>query len=191
MILLFALGCAPPDDGSCEAAAERLGELVCVHAIEDLARWDEVAREADAIDQDRMTKWAAPYGPDSPLADTLFLNSNVYPLHWELLRAAFPDRFPAMTLESYSAMVLDPDEKVLESGNLASYIGPDGDFFGFTIWDDRTQAGVVTYPRVLAAWEDLSARFGPAELVFVPNTTWQSEAAASWTDRPFAVRGLD
>ncbi|MCA9570137.1 MAG: hypothetical protein KC656_19965, partial [Myxococcales bacterium] len=185
---LLLLGC-PAHNGSCDEANVRLGKIACVHRVPDEATWREIAREADPVDQDTITKWARPYGDASPLPETLFLDSNTYPLHWEMLREAFPDRFPGLTLEEYSRMVLDPDRKVLSSGNVALYDGPDGAFYGFTIWDDRTRPELtVTYDEVLASWEDLNDRFELAELVFVPNTSLQAENAATW-DAPFQVRG--
>ncbi|MEZ4316010.1 MAG: PEP/pyruvate-binding domain-containing protein [Myxococcota bacterium] len=188
MWLALLLGC-PAHDSTCDEANARLGVIACVHRVRDEAEWRTIARPADPVDQESITKWARPYGPDSPLPETLFLNSNTYPLHYEMLGDAFPDRFPGLTLEDYSVMVLDPERKVLSSGNLALYDGPDGRFYGFTVWDDRTRPErTVTYDEVLDSWLDLNERFEPDELVFVPNTGLQAENAATW-DAPFAVRG--
>jgi len=189
MWLTLLLGCPAPPTGSCDEANARLGRIACVHRVADDAEWLEIAREAEPIDESTLTKWAAPYGPESPLPETLFLNSNAYPLHWQMLREAFPDRFPGLDLTEYSRMVLDPDRKVLQTGNLAEYIGPDGRFYGFTIWDDRTRPELtISYDEVLTAWLDLNERFEFAELVFVPNTALQTANAATWP-APFRVRG--
>ncbi len=194
--LLALLGCREPT-ASCDAANERLGVEACVNEVPDLETWERITLLSEAVDQHRITKWAMPWdgaGRQSPLPETVFLNSNTYELHWQMLGDAFPAEFPGLTLAGYSRMVLDPRVKTLQSGNLLQLADPvsgQPERWGFTIWDDRTQPELtLTYEEALAVFEELDPRFAPDSLAFVPNTPLQEENAARWVaenDPPFRV----
>jgi hypothetical protein len=196
LLMLALLGCRTPT-ASCEVANARLGVEACVNTVPDLETWDRISVPSEAIDQHRVTKWAMPWdeaGRPSPLAETVFLNSTTYALHWEMLRDAFPAEFPGLTLMGYSRMVLDPREKVLQSGDLLRFVDPatgQPGRWGFTIWDDRTRPErTLTYDAALAVFEELQPRFAPDALAFVPNTPLQEQNAARWVaehDPPFRV----
>lgn len=176
---------------ACADATARYGESVCVARVDDLDTWATVTTPGEAADQVRATKFLMPYTEEAPLP-TVIANSNTFALHYDMMTLAFPDQFGGWTQNDYSQAVLDPERKILQSGNLNEYIAlTGGTFYGFTVWDSPANAAsTVTYPDVLAVFIELQDRFTLGDLVFVPNSTNQREAVLGWpTDRPFAVRG--
>jgi hypothetical protein len=199
LILLIAalVGCKQPptvvlDDTACADASERLGKTVCLSRIEDRDDWEAVSIDPGIVDQALATKYMVPAVDDAALPP-LFVNANVYALHYDFLLEAFPDDFSGMTWAQYVAMLVDPEVRQYFGGEIAEYISPDGSHrFGFIVWDDPADASTtVTYQQVLAVWEALQPRFRVGELMFAPNSSNQRAAAATWTDAPFPIRGED
>lgn len=202
MFILAALvgcrGCENPGDdsvpvveGLCGEVSESLGKLVCVHTIDDLTRWEQVTVTAAPVDQLRATKYLLPRAEDAPLP-LLFLNANVYTLHYDMLVEAFPEHYAGLSHAAYVDLILNPDAPAYFAGNIAEYIATEGGtFFGFTVWDDPAElSATVTYDEVLAVYEQLSPAFSYGELVFVPSSSNQIAAAADW-DASFPIRGVD
>ena len=180
----------PLDESACSDASARLGETVCLHRIESRAHWDIVATDADVLDQDKTTKYLVPVS-DAEALPTMFVNANVYALHYDFLREAFSQFFGTMTWEQYAAMLVDRDVRRYFGGNVSEYIEVDGGRrFGFIVWDrPEDLASTVTYEEVLAVWTELQDRFRLGALMFAPNSSNQRDAAATWADAPFAIRG--
>ncbi len=195
MLSLLLLACTPVDpsvygDGPCAEASARVGALVCVHEVPDLETWQAITVDASAADQDRATRHMVPADDDQPLP-ALFADANTYDLHYDMLSQAFPDIFPGLSFEDYVTMVVEPDLRTYYSGDVATWIGAGGALtYGFTIWDDPARVETtITLADATRVWDQLQPRFAPAELVFVPNSSNQRAAAATWDDAPFAIRG--
>ena len=170
----------PLDESACSDASARLGETVCLHRIETRAHWDTVATDADVVDQDKTTKYLVPVS-DAEALPTMFVNANVYALHYDFLREVFPELFGTMTWEQYAAMLVDLDVRRYFGGNVSEYIEVDGSRrFGFIVWDRPEQlASTVTYEEVLAVWTELQDRFRLGALMFAPNSSNQRAAATT------------
>ncbi|MFZ5478262.1 MAG: PEP/pyruvate-binding domain-containing protein [Myxococcota bacterium] len=191
MIVLLLVACRPPEgDDVCETASRRLGETVCLTAIEDEPDWDTVAVDAGVVDQVDGAKYLVPARADAPLP-AVFVNSERYALHYDFLREAFPAEYATLSWDAYVAMVIDPDARVYWGGDVSEYVEADGAHrFGFIVWDDPADpATLPTYAEVLAVWEALSERFALGELMFVPSSVQQRDAAELWDGAPFDVRG--
>ena len=178
--------------GACEVASERVGELVCIESIRVEDEWSSVATEAEAVDQDQSVKYLVPVDDTQPLP-TAFVNSQRYALHYDFLRDAFPEHYGLLQWDEYVAMIVDPGERAYFGGNVSRYVEADGsNFYGFIVWDDPQDASTTpTYDNVLSTWRALQEQFGLAELVYVPWSNNQRDAAENWTDAPFAIRGDD
>jgi pyruvate,water dikinase len=194
-VIFALLACeAPPitplDETACPDASARLGATVCLHQIDTKREWDTVATDAAVVDQDLATKYLVPVHEDEVLP-SLFVNANLYALHYDFLREVFPDAYATMTWEQYVAMIIDRDVRRYYGGNVTEYLEPDGTRrFGFIVWDDPADANsTVTYEEVHTVWVALQERFGRGSLMFVPGSSNQREAAATWTDAPFTIRG--
>lgn len=200
-ILLALTGCrgcgsdgddsVPIVEGLCGEVSESLGKLVCVHAIADQRTWELVTVEAAPVDQLRATKFLIPRDESQPLP-LLFLNSNVYTLHYDMLLEAFPDHYAGLSHAAYVDLILNPDHPAYYAGNLAEYIATEGGtFFGFTVWDDPADvSATATYEEVLEVYNQLRGAFTYGELVFVPSSANQVAAVAGW-NAAFPIRGVD
>jgi hypothetical protein len=191
--LFFALvlGCKPVDygEGPCAEASERVHALACVYDISSLEGWEEVSVPCEVADQERSGRYLVPVSEAAPLP-TLFENAQVFDLHYELLTEGFPDIFAGLSWEGYYALVVEPDKDGFFAGNLSAYIAEDSSLdYGFTVWDDPERPETtVSLEQVSLVYQELSEHFTIAPLMFVPSSSNQREAAASW-NAPFAIRG--
>ena len=192
-MLLLALGCDPAEEvdgpGACEAASERIGDLVCADRIDDRDTWKALSTEAGVVDQDRTVKYLVPVEDSLPVP-TAFVNSQRYELHYDFLREAFPESYGMLQWNDYVAMIIDPSLRAYYGGNVGEYVENDGSKrFGFIVWDNPQDASTTTtYEEVLFTWRTLQAAFGLCDLMFVPWSENQRAAAETWDDAPFAIR---
>jgi hypothetical protein len=191
MIFALLLACqTPPDGGVCFEAGEQLGFIPCVHVLETHEDFEDVAVDAEAVDQTWTTKYLVPVKTGMAIDESVFVDAQRYALHRDFLAEAFPEEFGSITSASYSEMVLDPENRSFFSGNITEYIDEDGvEFPGFIVWDRSTEDETVTLEEVTTVWEALRDRIGFGELHFVPRTPTQLEALAGW-DAPFAIADI-
>ena len=181
-----------PVPGPCDDAEVRLGYRACVHDIPDDATFQSVTIAAKLVDQLRVGKYMVPATTEAA-ADlpTLFLDVNVFGLHYDFMVKAFPDLFAGLTLDQYTAMTLHPETREYYAGTYSIYIDTTGFFYGFTVWDDpQDETSTVTEEHVGAVYAELSAHFGVGPLEWVPNTAAQVEAAETWGETDFPIHGL-
>lgn len=195
MLPFLFLACAPVDpsqygEGPCAEASARVGARVCVHDVPDLALWEGITVDASAADQDRATRHMVP-ADDGEALPALFADANTYDLHYDMLSQAFPDVFPGLSFDDYVTMVVEPDVRTYYSGDVATWIGAGGTLtYGFTVWDDPARVETtITLADATRVWEQLQPHFAVDTLAFVPNSSNQRDAAATWDDAPFAIRG--
>jgi hypothetical protein len=182
----------PAGPDTCEVLTDQRGFLVCMQTLGTRAEWESVATDAAVIDQDRVTKYLIPVD-DEQVVPTVFVNANHYALHYDFLRDAFPDSFANLLWAQYVAMIVDRAQRRYFGGEVSEFIEADGTRrFGFIVWDDpAVEAQTITYEEVLTVWTELQARFRLGALMFVPNSTHQRDAASTWADAPFLIRGED
>ncbi len=193
--LLLLLGCAPPQGhakGPCDEVNEALGITVCVHDVQDDVGWNEISGEADTVDVTRLASFMTPATPEAPLP-TLFVNQNVFPLHYDMLTQAFPDLYAGLTWEEYGDMVTDGANRTYFAGDISQREEADGTvWYSFIVWERPAEIETTpTLEEVTATWLALTERFPLAPLVFVPYTEAQEASAATWTQAPFPIRNLD
>jgi len=190
----------PPDDSEppeqvedphCAEAAERLGYEACVHSIPDEDSYSAVTIPSSAVDQLQVGKYLVP-AVDEARLPPLWMVVEAFALHYDFLVTAFPDSFSGLDTQAYYELILYPDTREFYAGGHAVYIDSEGIFYGFTVWDDAADdSTTVTMDDVASAWSQLQERFAIGELYWVPGTSNQMEAAASWDDPPFPIRGLE
>lgn len=183
---------APPvDETACPEAEARLGYPACVHRIGDDATFNAVTIASSSIDQLRVGKYLVP-AVDDARVPPVFLYVDTFALHYDFLVTAFPDLFSGLTTADYEALVLHPETREFYGGTYSLYLSADGFFYGFTVWDDPSDAtSTVTMADVTAAWEILTERFELDALSWVPYSSAQANAALTWTDAPFPIAGID
>lgn len=176
--------------GPCDDVNEKLGLTVCVHGIPDEPTWDTVAGPANTDDVVKLASYMTPATDDAPLP-TLFVNQNVFPLHYYMLTQAFPDLYAGLTWDEYGEMITG--DRTYWAGDIAERRDADGStWYSFVVWEKPADASTTpSLAEVTAVWEELTARFLIGPLVFVPYTETQEASVATWTDAPFEIRVLD
>ena len=209
LTLLAMLGCtdkatptdsAPPsddtaepvvDEAACAEAAERLGYPACEHRIPDDDTFTAVTIASSAVDQMRVGKYLVPAREDSRIPP-VFLYVDPFALHYDFLITAFPDIFSGLATSEYEQLTINPDTREFYAGTISLYLDGSDFFYGFTVWDDpEDDTSVPTQEDVTTAWQTLQDRFEIGDLAFVPSSETQAEEAATWSDTPFSVRGLE
>lgn len=196
MILLAALfGCAGPGGsaaGPCDDVNDALGITVCLHAIPDNPTWNVVAGSAETDDVVRLASYMTPATPEAPLP-TLFVNQNIFPLHYDMLTQAFPDLYAGLTWEEYGTMVTDGENRTYYAGDISERKEADGStWYSFIVWEQPAdETTTPTLEQVTQTWLALTERFQIANLVFVPYTETQEASAGTWTNAPFEIRNVD
>jgi len=169
-----------------------MGITACVHLLPDRHTWETVAKEAPAVDQDRLTKHFVPMEGTETALTPLLANANEFELHSEFLWRTFPDEFPDMNQELYRELVLGSD-RPFASGNLVELTIDGETRWGFVIWDRPAEADeTVTLDQATQVYEALRpmvAELSDSPPLFLPYTDNQVNAAAGW-DAPFEIRGF-
>jgi hypothetical protein len=179
----------PGEPGPCDAAEDLLGQRVCVHDLDSWDLWQELAIPSPAHDQLALTKYLSP-ATDTARLPALFMDVNVYSLHYDLLVEAFPDDFVGLSHGEYNDLILAQGREFV-AGSLVQFSSPQEPIFGFTVLDDPADDdATATYEQVLATWLELSEHLGLGQLAFIPTTGNQLQAAAGWSDA-FPIHGQD
>ncbi len=181
-----------PEETACIEAAEVLGYTPCVHRIDSDQAFTDVTIASSSVDQIRVGKYLAPIDDEARLP-TLYVNVQIFSLHYDLLVTAFPETFSGLSPTDYNKLILYPDSREFYAGTVSVYLSSDGGnpYYGFTVWDDPADTSTtVTQADVTTAWEYLQPRFEVGELVFVPGTSNQQADASGWSDAPFGIAGV-
>lgn len=179
----------PPADLPCEVEGEGFTAPPCSHQISSWEQWEQLARPSAAHDQIAFTKYLSPARDDARLP-ALFMNVGLFTLHYELLSNVFDERFPLLSPGEYNQLVLTPDRE-FTAGSLVQLHVDQEPRFAFTVLDDPAdEAATVSYAQVLRTYHELSAGLKIGELAFLPKTSNQAAATASW-DGAVPVVGAD
>jgi hypothetical protein len=178
----LAAGCSDGDpvvqaasESQCPKAAQRTGELECLHRIADQGQWESVSVKVSAVDQVRSAKYMLPTRSDARLLP-LFLNGSRHELHYDFLIEVFPELFPGLTPKQYLALLFDPAEREYLVGAVTEYRVPEGGTrFGFTLAGDPSTTGRIDCDDVRAARDELRPRLPTSELWAVPSDREQLE----------------
>jgi hypothetical protein len=181
----------PVVDVACDEAEALLGYRACVHQIADEDTFDGVTVASTLVDQKRVGKYLIP-AVEAARLPGLFLDVNAFGLHYDFMVQAFPDLFAGLTTAQYTELTLHPATREFFAGTVSLYLDAEkGFFYGFTVWDDpQDETSTVTEADVEATWSGLQERFLIGDLVWVPNTAAQLEAAETWGETAFPVHGL-
>jgi hypothetical protein len=160
---------AAPTETACAEAAERTGELACLHVVTSEAEWQSVSVPMEAVDQVRSTKYMVPARPSARLP-ALLLNSSRYELHYDFLVTAFADSFPSLTPKQYLQLLFDAEQREFLVGAVTEYRTAEADKrWGFTVAGDPQQPGFVTCDDVRRAQRELQPRLPGGALWVVPS----------------------
>jgi hypothetical protein len=174
----------------CAELSRAYGVTYCAHTISDEETWDALAVYAGGLEAITATKYVM--GADDTLQVPLtFMNVNIHRLHYEFLVTAFPDLFEGISPVQYLDMAMDGETRRLMVGTIALYASEDEPFYGFTVLDDTNSSEkVIRFEQVLHLYQELSSHFSLGELSFVPETSAQMAAAATWP-ATFPIAGVD
>lgn len=194
-LLATLAGCTGPGGlppGPCDDVNEALGITVCLHDIPDSPTWNVIAGPAATDDVVRLASYMTPAQADAPLP-TLFVNQNIFPLHYDMLTQAFPDLYAGLSWDEYGEMVTDGANRTYYAGDISERQDPDGTtWYSFIAWEKPADASTTpTLAQVTEAWTALTERFHVAPLVYVPYTETQEANAATWVNAPFEIRNVD
>lgn len=180
-----------PVELECGEAAARLGYPACEHRVPDDPTFEALTIASSSLDQLRIGKYLVPAVDDARLPP-VFLYVGAFPLHYDFLTQAFPDLFAGLTTLQYVDLILYPDTREFYAGTYGLYLTDDSFAYGFTVWDDPSDpTSTVTEEDVEKAWLQLRDRFEIGELYWVPNSSNQIEASASWTNTAFPILGRE
>ena len=143
-------------EGVCDGANEAHGTVTCRDgrvSAEDF-RFLTV-EDSGSADVERVGKFMVPARSDAALLPPLLQNANLFPIHREFLFSVFPERFPALSLEQYRELVMDPETRSYFTGSVVR------------LWDGRMGFSVVTDP--LAS----SPALDPSDLTMVAEALTQ------------------
>lgn len=181
----------------CDEVNAALGITVCVGSVLDQETWDTVSGEANTSDVSRLASFMVPAdtvnGDAAPLPP-LFVNQNVFPLHYDMLTQAFPDYYAGLTWDEYGVMVCDGDNRTYFAGDISERPDPDGGepWYSFIVWEYPSDVeSTPTLAQVTDVWLQLINRFQIANLTFVPYTENQEASVAEWGVAPFPMRNID
>ncbi|MCX4242490.1 PEP/pyruvate-binding domain-containing protein [Paraliomyxa miuraensis] len=179
--------CRPHED-LCAEASERMGHTVCVHAIDDDEQWTRlsVGGGAPLGGIERMGKYLVPLDGQARLP-TVLSNANLYRLHYCLMSVGFAPQFPGLTPGGYARLILTHAGREFYAGALYELQTPDPARFGFSVEAAARPEEQLTPDEIYTVYRQLSDRFAPGELGYIPYGAAQQLAAAAWSDPPFPV----
>ena len=172
--------CGAGNDDPCGDAERRLGFRACVHRVGDAELWASLGRATAPADQVRTARYLAPARDDARLPVLIEDMSSPYEYHYELMREAFGDRFPALSPEEYVALITDPERREFYAGSITEVVRPDGSHaYGFIAYDDATPAGTLTCAELRDAHDQVAAGFALGPVVVMPTTGYQRDVLAT------------
>ena len=120
---------------------------------------------------ERWTKFLLPADDDPGLLGPLFQNVARYPLHFEFLKAEFPDRFAAVDEAGYRALVERRATRRYFAGSLSRIKTSQGNIYGFTIFTNLADPReLLTVEEVRGVYQALSGVFALRPLAYANAT---------------------
>jgi len=177
----------------CDEAEARLGYRVCVCRVPDASVWTSITLPVPTPFERRATKYSLPARDDARLPG-LFMDVNVFTLHYDFMRQAFPDEFGDLGVRDYLTLIEDPERREFYAGGLSEFaLGGQAVLYGFTIWDDPGDpATTITCSEAHAVYAMLDPRFDLVPLAFVPSSANQRDMLADCDIPSYdAEAGLD
>lgn len=133
----------------------------------------------------RVAKFVMP-ARTGVLPAVAFMATSRFMLHVDFLKAAFPETFGALVGGDYPALFLE-EERSFIAGSISESEGR----YSFSVVESQSvPASLVTRDIAIEVWTHLQPRFGLASLSFLALSDRQRDAAATWSDLPFAVEGV-
>lgn len=179
--------CAKHDD-VCAKAAARVQHTVCAHTIDNAEQWTRmsVGGGLNIGGLRRLGKYMVPVDETSRLPP-VFSDANSYRLHYCLMSAGFEPLFPGLTTAEHAALLLTHTRREFYAGAIYEFRGDSETPFGFSVETASREDELLPVETIYSVYRQLSDRFEPGELGYLPRGTLQTDDAATWTDAPFVV----
>jgi hypothetical protein len=182
--------CAPHPD-LCEEANARLSHRVCAHTVDDEVQWTQLSIGGGAAIAGirRVGKYMVPIGPQARLP-TVFADANSYRLHYCLMSSGFAPLFPGLTTADHAELILTRAGREYYAGSVYEFQaspGSESPHFGFSIETAIRPEEMLDADTIYGVYRQLSDRFAPGDLGYLPRGTLQEATAAAWVDPPMPV----
>lgn len=114
---------------------------------------------------------------------------NEHPLHFEFLKAAFPEDFAGIDADEYTALVARRETRQFYAGGIKSFTDASGRVvYGFDVFTDPTDAGeLLSETEVAELYGALLRNFRRRPLVYSPSRAAAIGQAQGWTDAAFPI----
>lgn len=168
----------PAATGPCADRSLAAGELLCVHEVIDAATWGAVSVPTAGLDMVRATKFIAPVSGEAALPLTFQVASR-HASHVDFLGDVFPELFPALGVDEYASLTLDPSTRSYVAGTLAEHLTLDGaTVYSFTVWEDADpDTAEIDASTLSAVATRIAEAFTLADVTFMPTSDPQRAAA--------------
>jgi len=134
------------------------------------------------------TKYTLAVRDDPELLPTVFQNSNRFLLHQEFLAGAFPERFPALSVEDYNNLIFLRASRQYYVGVLRRLGTEDGIAYGFSVVTDTfDDAELLSLEEVREIRTRLQDVFQLEPFGYFPDDFRTREVAAGWVNPGFPV----
>ena len=170
-------------EGPCEKQSAVEGRLVCRHDVTSTDDWRQMSIAYTAPSQLRESKYAMTLSDTFDVPAT-FADVHAYTLHYDLLRAVYPDQFANVIPSQYLKLATSGATRELVVGSIREYADGTGSWFGFTIVDGAGTEQVVSFDQAKATRDALQSHFF-APLRFIPETIAQLDTVLAWPDTSF------
>lgn len=178
----------PPHPDLCAEASERLGHLVCVHALDDEEQWARmsIGGGTPLSGIKRTGKYMVPIDGDARLP-AVISDANAYRLHYCLMSVGFAPLFPGLTPGQYASLILTHAGREFYAGSIYELQTPREVAYGFSIETAPRPDEQLDVDTVHAVYRQLADRFAPGDLGYLPRGSLQEEAMRGWSDPPFVL----
>ena len=175
-------------DQNCSHVNERLEKLVCLNSVNNVSDWQQISKPSKKNPNRRYSKWLIPANDYARLNDALFVNTNEYELHWKVLKAAYPDRFPRITHKEYSWLIVRKKPE-FNAGTITEKQHQGETVYTFSIWNNTNlkKSRDASYQEVLTNYRYISERFKLRPLFFEANNREQRLMSNTCRNKEFMV----
>ena len=165
----------------CQELSDDYGALYCAHEVHEPDVWYQLTVPSMRMDAGLLTKYVFSIEDEIDLPLT-FLNVNINRLHYDFLVNGYPEVFDGISPVTYLDMATDGSDRKLLVGIVYEFVTEGDPLYGFTILDDAAAPEkVVTERQAEQVYEALIEQFTLGEMVFVPETSAQTEAVQRWS----------
>jgi hypothetical protein len=175
------------NENSCASRNAKLQRLVCLNKIVSANDWHRIAKPSSVKTVQRISKWMMPANQDARLSQGFFVNTNVFKLHWKMLKGVYPDLFPGITALKYSLLVIQ-DRPEFNSGEIKERLYKGKTIYTFSVWGNPSLKKTdISFEEVLDNYQAISEIFPLRPLLFEPSNRSQRLLSKRWGSKDFSV----